>query len=177
MNGPSRPGVFADLADGGRALAEVLAAGAAVEADAAVVLAVVPNGVPAAIAAAAALGCPLAGVEPQRDDAGVHVPALDLPGATTVVVVDDAVETGTAALAVGRAVRAAAGPATRVVLAVPVCPREAEARMLGVYDAVVAAVRPLARRSLRWHYPTFSPVPVDQAWAAVSAYEEARAAG
>jgi len=172
----SRPGVFHDLADGGRALAEVLAAGA-VDRDGAVVLAVVPNGVPAAVATAAALGCPLVGVEPQRDDAGVHVGALDLPAASTVLVVDDAVETGTAALAVGREVRAAVGPGARVVLAVPVCPREAEARMLGVYDAVVAAVRPLARRSLRWHYPTFAPVPVEQAWAAVSAYEQDRAAG
>ena len=176
MTAASRPGVFSDLADGGGALAEVLAAGAVGLGDG-VVLAVVPNGVPAGVAAAAALDCPLVGVEPQRDDAGVQVPALDLPAAATVLVADDAVETGTAALAVGRAVRAAVGPGTRVVLAVPVCPREAEARMLGVYDAVVAAVRPLARRSLRWHYPTFAPVPVEQAWAAVSAYERARAAG
>jgi predicted phosphoribosyltransferase len=67
---------------------------------------------------------------------------------------DDGVETGTAARAVASALRAAG--ASRVVLAVPVCPREAEADLRLRFDDVVAVDRPLVRRSLRWHYETFA---------------------
>ncbi len=72
----------------------------------------------------------------------------------TVVVVDDGVETGTA----GRraALPCARRGATAVVLAVPVCPRESEAQLRARYDDVIAVTKPLARRSLRWHYDTFA---------------------
>ena len=43
----------------------------------------------------------------------------------------------------------------RVVLAVPVCPREAEASPATAYDDVVAVVDPLVAQSLPWHYDDF----------------------
>ena len=56
----------------------------------------------------------------------------------------------TAARLVGGALREAG--TTRLVLAVPVCPRQAEAGLQALYDEIVAIDRPLARRDLRWHY-------------------------
>ena len=71
-----------------------------------------------------------------------------------MLVVDDGVETGTAARAVVAALREAG--AAYVALAVPVCPREAEADLRRRYDDVIAVTKPLVRRSLRWHYDTFA---------------------
>jgi predicted phosphoribosyltransferase len=181
--GWSGSGQFASLDEGGEALAAVLPdARAAWPPGASVaVLAVVPNGVPAGVHAAAALGAPLAGVEVRRDDAGLEVVGLVLPDAEVVVVADDAVETGTAAAAIAAAVRAASsergGAGPRLVLAVPVCPRESASALAGLYDEVVAPVRPLGRRDLRWHYPGFSPLDPDDARARVVAYEAVRTAG
>jgi predicted phosphoribosyltransferase len=143
---------FADLADGGRRLAPLIEdrvrAGA-------LVVSVGEGGRVTGTAVAAELGVDVAHLETSRDDAGVQV---DVDGVALagrdVVVVDDGVETGTAAVAAARAVREAG--AVSVVLAVPVCPREAESRLRPAYDDVVAVVRPLVRRSLRWHYETFA---------------------
>jgi predicted phosphoribosyltransferase len=140
---------LANLADGGRQLAPLMRHVAA-DANDVLLLAIIPNGVPVAEVIAIELDLPIAGVSLHRDDeprAGI-IP--DVTG-RTIIVVDDGVETGTAARAIGRAVREAG--AARVVLAVPVCPREA--LMDRVYDHVIAVQRPLARRDLRWHYDDF----------------------
>ena len=73
-----------------------------------------------------------------------------------MIVVDDGVETGTAARLVGAAAREA--EVGRLVLAVPVCPRQAESGLRALYDDVVAIDRPLARRDLRWHYTDFDTI-------------------
>lgn len=147
---------FVDRSDAGRALAPLVGAALAPYAGPEaygppVVLAVAPGGVLVAIEVAGALGVPVIELALQRDDDDGVVAelAVDVKG-RLVVVVDDGVETGTAARAIGRAVRA--GGATYSVLAVPICPREAEAVLGQRYDQVVAVVRPLVRRSLRWHY-------------------------
>lgn len=67
-----------------------------------------------------------------------------------VLVVDRGVETGQSALQAVRALRERG--VSRVTLAVPVCPRQAEATLALSYDEVIAVHRPLARRSLQWHY-------------------------
>ena len=152
---------FVDLADGGRRLAELLTP--EVVADA-VLLAVPPGGVRVAAAVADALGTDVSHPDVShlgvthlvvsRTDDGVTV---EVPVDVTdrrVVVVDDGVETGTAARAVAAALREAG--AAYLVLAVPVCPREVEADLRRRYDAVIAVTRPLVRRSLRWHYETFA---------------------
>ncbi len=105
-------------------------------------------------AVGAALGVEVTPLVTSRDDDGVRVEVpVDVAG-RRVVVIDDGVETGTAARAVADALRAAG--ATHVVLAVPVCPREIEAGLRPRYDDVIAVTRPLVRRSLRWHYETFA---------------------
>ena len=142
---------FADLSDAGRQLAELLTPDVVADA---VVLAVPPDGVTVAAAVATALGLEVAPLLTTRDDDGVSVDVpVDVAG-RRVIVVDDGVETGTAARAVGAALRQAG--AAYVVLAVPVCPREAEADLRHRYDEVIAVTRPLVRRSLRWHYDTFA---------------------
>lgn len=145
---------FADLADGGRRLAPLLAEAVT---GPVVLLAALPNGVPVALAVAELL--PEARVRPlavHRSDEGVVVdPPEDVAG-MTVVVVDDGVETGTVARAAAAAVRSS-NPA-RMLLAVPVCPREAMADLQHRYDGIIAALRPLARRDLAWHYSDFDTI-------------------
>ncbi len=161
---------FRDLADGGRALAQVVGE----QPPGTIVLGVVPNGIPGAVEVAQALQLPLMGVEVERDAAGiVDVRVPDLAGVKRVLLVDDAVETGTAARAVGRVLRKATRAQT--VLAVPVCPRAELASLEVLFDSVVAVVYPLERRSLTWHYDVLAPVPRDVAYAAIAAHADALA--
>jgi predicted phosphoribosyltransferase len=142
---------FADFADAGRQLAALLPPELVVDA---VLVGVPPGGVKVAAAVGELLGLPLETLLVAVTDQGVTVEVpIDLDG-RRVVVVDDGVETGTAARAVVTALRAAG--AEYVVLAVPVCPREAEADLRRRYDDVIAVTKPLVRRSLRWHYDTFA---------------------
>ena len=142
---------FVDLADGGRQLAALL--GETVTEDT-LLVAVPPGGVPVGAAVGEVLGRVVSPLSVSRDDSGVLVAIpIDVAG-RRVVVVDDGVETGTAARAVVAALREAG--AAHVVLAVPVCPREAEADLGRRYDAVIAVERPMVRRSLRWHYESLA---------------------
>jgi|688.fasta_scaffold174348_2 putative phosphoribosyl transferase len=114
------------------------------------VLAVAPHGIPVAEAVAAALGTSVHALEIARTDEGVSIPEIPEVSGREVVVVDDGVETGTAARAIAHALRT--GNPARLVLAVPVCPRQEGGSLALLYDEVIAVVQPLARRSLRWHY-------------------------
>ena len=142
---------FLDLADGGQQLAPLLSA----HIDSTTLLvAVPPGGLPVGAAVADALGCVVVPLHVERDHDGVRVElALEVAG-RHVMVIDDGVETGTAARAVVAALREAG--AVHVVLAVPVCPRDSEVGLRQVYDDVIAVTRPLVRRSLRWHYESFA---------------------
>jgi len=142
---------FADLADGGRQLAALLPPGLA---GGCVLVAVPPAGVVVGEAVAAAFGLPLLALVATRSDEGLSVAVPVDVAARRVLVVDAGVETGTAARAVVAALRDSG--AAYVVLAVPVCPREVEADLRRRYDEVIAVTRPLARRSLRWHYDAFA---------------------
>jgi predicted phosphoribosyltransferase len=143
---------FVDLADGGRRLAPLLVD---LVRGGSVVVSVGAGGRVTGAAVAAELAVEVTHLETLRDEAGVTVlvDGADLAG-RQVVVVDDGVESGTAALAAARAVRAAG--AASVVLGVPVCPRDAESGLRAAYDDVVAVVRPLVGGSLHGHYDTFA---------------------
>jgi predicted phosphoribosyltransferase len=142
---------FADLADAGRQLAALLPPELV---EGCVLVGVPPGGVKVAVAVSALVGLALEPLEVTVTDHGVTVEVpVDLDG-RRVIVVDDGVETGTAARAVVTALRAAG--AAYVVLAVPVCPREVEADLRRRYDDVIAVTTPLVRRSLRWHYESFA---------------------
>jgi len=86
-------------------------------------------------AVAAALGVALDPVAILKSAAGVTTTELPDTVGRTVVVVDDGVESGTAARAAGRAVRATG--AARIVFAVPVCPAELVDELEGIYDSVI----------------------------------------
>ena len=142
---------FVDLADGGRQLAPLVAP---LLTEATVVVSLGAGGVVTGAAVAEALAVAVTPLVTTRTEDGVAVEVnLDVDG-RDVVVIDDGVETGTAARAVAMALRDAG--AAHVVLAVPVCPREAEADLRPRFDAVVAVTRPLERRSLHWHYDSFA---------------------
>lgn len=142
---------FLDLADGGRALAPLVAP---LLVPGTVVVSVGTGGLVTGAAVADTLAIEVTPLVTTRSESGVSVEIpLDVSG-RRLVVVDDGVETGTAARAVAAALRDAG--AVHVVLAVPVCPREAEADLRTRYDDVVAVHRPLVRRSLHWHYETFA---------------------
>jgi predicted phosphoribosyltransferase len=142
---------FLDLADGGRALAPLVEALRTPET---LVVSAGVGGLVTGAAVADALGIQVTPLTTTRSESGVSVEIpVDVVG-LRVIVVDDGVETGTAARAAAAALREAG--AHYIVLAVPVCPREAEADLQSRFDEVVAVERPLVRRSLRWHYENFA---------------------
>lgn len=157
---------FANLADAGQRLAVTLAD--EIDRDRSVLLAVIPNGVPVGVEVADALGLPVRGLRVERSDTGVTIPGVEeqLSGidlaTTTLIVIDDGVETGTVARAVAPALRSAG--AGVIVLAVPVCPREAMADLTLRYDRIVAVQTPMARRALSWQFEDFDTI--DEARAA-----------
>jgi predicted phosphoribosyltransferase len=146
---------FDNLADGGRQLASAVEQ--AMAGDACLVLAAIPNGVPVALPVASALGVRAHALPVDRSGPSptVALPEADVDG-RTVIVVDDGVETGSVARAAATALKGA-GPA-RLVLAVPVCSRQAMADLAGLYDEIIAIDRPLARRSLAWHFRDFDVI-------------------
>jgi predicted phosphoribosyltransferase len=146
---------FADLRDGGRQLAPLLARALVDRLDA-VLLPLLPNGVPVTVGLLDGISLPVRALAADRSAEGVVVrPPSGIAGGCCVVV-DDGVETGTAARAAAAALREAG--ADTVILAVPVCPREALADLQHRFDEVVAVAKPLARRALRWHYDDFDTV-------------------
>jgi predicted phosphoribosyltransferase len=155
---------FANLADAGVRLAPRVAqdlvpgSGSPV-----IVLAAIPNGAPVAIPVAAALGVRALPLPVDRTDDGPVIGALPGLEGARVIVVDDGVETGSVARAAAAAIR----PATpsELVLAVPVCPREAMADLGLRYDRIIAVERPFGRRSLAWHFDDFDTIDVDRAMA------------
>ena len=146
---------FAGLGDGGRRLGPLLDDALSGHPDA-LLLAAIPNGVPVALGIVETFPCRIQALPVVRSDAGAAVaPMAGLEG-RTVVVVDDGVETGTVARAAADALRASG--VGLLVLAVPVCPREAAADLQHRYDLIVAVARPLARRDLAWHYDDFDVI-------------------
>lgn len=146
---------FANLADAGVQLGALLAESASRWADP-VLLPVLPNGIPVVGGIRASLRLPVIALEASRSDAGVAITVPEGILGRTAIVIDDGVETGTVARSAAPVLREAG--VARLVLAVPVCPREASAHLDLIYDEVIAVARPLGRRSLAWHYEDFDTV-------------------
>jgi len=143
---------FANIADAGDRMAPLLAE---VPTDS-MLIAIMPSGIAVACRIAKRTRMDVGAAFVERTDKGVHVTELPPVDGRTVVVVDDGVETGGAARAVVEAVRAAG--AARVVVAMPVIPQSVEAWLALMCDEVIVIDRPLAPRSLSWHYEDFSPI-------------------
>lgn len=141
--------VFASKEAAGQELAPLVQA-AVTGCESVVVLGVDPGGLPVARMVADALGLQVHPVSLVEGPQGLTVGPLPDLADQAVIVVDDGVETGTAAKAIAAALEPLG--ADRRVLAVPVCPHQALATLQLAYDEVIAIARPLARRSLRWHY-------------------------
>jgi predicted phosphoribosyltransferase len=162
---------FANLVDGGRRLGPPLRAALSDQPDP-LLLAAIPNGVPVAIGILETLTIPVRALEVDRSDEGATVqPMADLAG-RCVVVIDDGVETGTVAIAAAAALRDS--HVGRLVLAVPVCPRDALAHLHLTYDLVVAVAKPMGRRSLTWHYADFDTIDKPEALRLLAALPPAR---
>ena len=155
---------FANLADAGRRLAELVRSVGPWHEP--LVLAAIPNGVPVALPVARALGTVVEALPIERTDAGPLIHAVPDVAGRVVLVVDDGVETGSVARAAAAALRPL-GPA-ELVLAVPVCSREAEATMQQLYDRVIAVERPMGRRALSWHFDDFDTIDEAYAWMLLS---------
>lgn len=161
--------VFASRAEAGAELAPLVRA---VVAAPVVVIGVAPHGMPVAEQVATALGLVAQPVALIEHADGLLADRMPPTAGCTAVVVDDGVETGSAARAIAEALRESG--AQRTVLAVPVCPRQALATLRLAFDEVIAIDIPLARRSLRWHYADWGDVqiargdPQDRAPAATS---------
>ena len=151
---------FANLSDAGRQLAPQLAL-ALSDAPDAILLAALPNGVPVSLGISETLPLPVQALPVHRSDDGALVDAMPGLEGRTVVVVDDGVETGSVARAAAAAMRAS--DVGRLVLAVPVCPRDALTDLHRRYDLAVALVKPFGRRSLSWHYDDFDVIDVGEA--------------
>ena len=143
---------FANLADAGDRLAPLLADLPRES----LLVAIMPSGIAVACRIAKRTRMDVGAAFLARDEDGVRVTELPPVEGRTVIVVDDGIETGTAARAVVQAVRDAG--AARVIVAMPVIPREVEAWLDLMVDQVIAIERPLARRSLAWHYEEFDPI-------------------
>ena len=146
---------FANLADAGRALAALVQM-EFTDASDVIVLAAIPNGVPVALPVAAVLGVRATGLPIDRTGDGPVIGTLPDAADRVVIVIDDGVETGSVARAAAIALREL--KPRRLVLAVPVCSREAMAGLARLYDEIIAVDGPLGRRALAWHYDDFDTI-------------------
>ncbi|MEY4899895.1 MAG: hypothetical protein RL741_465 [Actinomycetota bacterium] len=85
-----------------------------------------------------------------RTAAGVVIPRITAVLDLRVTVIDDGVETGTTAMAIGAMLKTEG--AAVATLMVPICPSSVMPQLLQVYDAVDCVVSPLAPQSLTLHY-------------------------
>ena len=143
---------FANLADAGDRLAPLLADLPRES----LLIAIMPSGIAVACRIAKQTRMDVGAAFLEHVDDGVRVTELPPVEGRSVVIVDDGIETGTAVRAVVQAVRATG--AARVTVAMPVVPKEVQAWLDLMVDEVIAIDRPLARRSLAWHYEEFDPI-------------------
>jgi putative phosphoribosyl transferase len=152
--------MFDNLAGAGRALADQVVTELGPSPDV-IVLAVIPNGAPVAIPVAEALGVRAQALPVTRTDEGLEFGELPDVAGRVVVVIDDGVETGRVAREVARVLRHKGEPLaapSRLILAVPVCSREAMAGLNNLYDQIIAVDQPMGRRALSWHFTDFDTI-------------------
>jgi len=104
-------------------------------------------------------------------DVTFHCPDAELAGRIALVV-DDAVESGAAAIAVGG--RLGVLGVARRILAIPLCPNESAANVERVYDEVIALIRPEIRGPLSDFYDVVDIPTLEQARSLVLSHSSIR---
>lgn len=117
-----------------------------------VIVVVLPAAVEIALAFATEMTIPMRDLHISRNITGVAIPRLDGLSGLNVAVIDDGVESGTTAMAIGAMLRDAS--VKSATLLVPVCPKSVVPHLLAVYDTIHAVVSPPAPSPLAWHYQT-----------------------
>jgi predicted phosphoribosyltransferase len=115
-----------------------------------VIVVVLPAAVEIALAFAAEMTIPMRDLHISRTIAGVAIPRLDELAGLRVAVVDDGVESGTSAMAIGAMLRGAS--VKSATLLVPVCPQSVVQHLLAVYDTIHTVVSPITPSPLTRHY-------------------------
>ncbi len=130
----------------------------------ALIACVMPNGVPVALGMESVVGPrELFGIQLTRTEQNAVLDANftstfdeNLVAGKRVILVDDGVETGTAATICGQWLRSL--QVAELVLAVPVCPRTAANQLQFLFTNIVSVQSPLGARSLGWHYTDFDVI-------------------
>ena len=111
---------------------------------------VLPAAAEIALAFATETQTPMRDLVIGRSTNGVVIPRVTNVSGLNVAVIDDGVETGTTAIAIGAMLRAESVRAATLI--VPVCPKLVVPNLLSVYDTVHTVISPLDPESLRQHY-------------------------
>jgi len=115
-----------------------------------VIIVVLPAAVEIAMAFATEMTLPMRDLNIIRTRATVSIPRLEGLADLNVAVIDDGVESGSTAMAIGAMLRGASVKSATLV--VPVCPKTAVPHLLAVYDTIHAVVSPISASSLTQHY-------------------------
>ena len=137
----------------------------------ALIACIMPNGVPVALGIESVVGArDLFGIPLTRTGETAELDpdfrsSFDesLVSDKRVILVDDGVETGTAATMCGQWLRSL--EVAELVLAVPVCPRTAMNQLQFLFTDIVSVQSPLGARSLAWHYTDFDVIDLQAAQA------------
>lgn len=138
---------FIDRADAGQKILETFKA-EILEHD--VIVVVLPAAGEIALSFAAEMTLPMRDLNIIRTGATVSIPRLDGLFGLNVAVIDDGVESGSTAMAIGAMLRGAS--VNSATLVVPVCPKSVVPHLLAVYDTIHAVVSPPTPSSLTRHY-------------------------
>jgi predicted phosphoribosyltransferase len=138
---------FIDRADAGQKMLETFKA-EILEHD--VIVVVLPAAVEIALSFATEMTLPMRDLNIIRTRATVSIPRLDGLSGLNVAVIDDGVESGSTAMAIGAMLRGAS--VNSATLVVPVCPKSVVPHLLAVYDTIHAVVSPPTPSPLTLHY-------------------------
>ena len=115
-----------------------------------VIVVVLPAAVEIALAFATEMTLPMRDLNIVRTRTEVSIPRIGNLAGLNVAVIDDGVESGSTAMAIGAMLRGAS--VNSATLVVPVCPKSVVPHLLAVYDTIHAVVSPPAPTSLTWNY-------------------------
>lgn len=114
------------------------------------IVVVLPAAIEIALAFAAEMTLPMRDLNIIRTSTTISIPRLDGLSGLNVAVIDDGVESGSTAMAIGAMLRGAS--VASATLIVPVCPKSVVPHLLAVYNTIHAVVSPLTPSSLTLHY-------------------------